>query len=145
MSDALGLIETPGRVGRVAAVDAMRRAAGAATLASTLQTAGGHVTAVVRGDVDGVAAAVSAGAAAARDAGALVASPVIAHPEDALLDAVREAVETRALVLPAVPTPAATAPAPAVNAAARELFESPEANAIKAEIVTVGRKLWQRQ
>ncbi|MBP1635701.1 MAG: class aldolase/adducin family protein [Acidobacteria bacterium] len=37
------------------------------------------------------------------------------------------------------------APAPRDNARARDLFHSPEAEAIKAEIVRTGKKLWQRQ
>ena len=38
----------------------------------------------------------------------------------------------------------ASAPPPATNSELERLFHSPEAEAIKAEIVNVGRKLWQR-
>lgn len=40
--------------------------------------------------------------------------------------------------------PAVPVNAPAKNDAARRLFTSPEAEAIKAEIINVGRKLWMR-
>jgi L-fuculose-phosphate aldolase len=51
---------------------------------------------------------------------------------------------------PAAPCPAskagpATPKAPAASAAAQALFRSPEAERIKAEIVTTGKKLWHRQ
>jgi microcompartment protein CcmL/EutN len=51
-----------------------------------VQIGGGFVTAIVRGDVGSVRAAVDAGAAAAKAVGELVASHVIARPHDALVD-----------------------------------------------------------
>jgi L-fuculose-phosphate aldolase len=46
----------------------------------------------------------------------------------------------------ALPAAATAAPkAPAASAAAEALFHSPEAERIKAEIVTTGKKLWHRQ
>ena len=41
--------------------------------------------------------------------------------------------------------PAGQAPRPPVSQAVRDLFNSPEADAIKAEIVATGKKLWRRQ
>ena len=51
-----------------------------------MQIGGGYVTAVVRGDVGSVRAAVDAGAAAAKAVGELVASHVITRPHDGLVD-----------------------------------------------------------
>jgi L-fuculose-phosphate aldolase len=53
---------------------------------------------------------------------------------------VREAPEAGQAVSPAQPEVLPAAPAPVPS-----LFESPEAEAIKAEIIAVGRKLWHRQ
>jgi len=55
-------------------------------LVKTVQIGGGFVTAIVRGDVGSVRAAIDAGAAAAKSIGELVASHVIARPHDALVD-----------------------------------------------------------
>ena len=85
MIEALGLVETKGLVGLVEASDAMCKAA-SVTLTSTMQIGGGYVTAVVRGDVGSVSAAVAAGAAAAKVVGELVASHVIPRPHDGLVD-----------------------------------------------------------
>ena len=85
MSEAIGLIETKGLVGLVEASDAMVKAA-SVELVKTVQIGGGFVTAIVRGDVGRVRAAVDAGAAAAKSIGDLVASHVIARPHDALVD-----------------------------------------------------------
>ena len=65
MSEAIGLIETRGLVGLVEACDAMVKAA-SVELVKTVQIGGGFVTAIVRGDVGSVRAAVDAGAAAAK-------------------------------------------------------------------------------
>jgi microcompartment protein CcmL/EutN len=84
-NDAIGLIETKGLVGMVEACDAMCKAAGVA-LVKTVQIGGGFVTAIVKGDVGSVRAAVDAGANAAKTVGELVASHVIARPHDDLID-----------------------------------------------------------
>jgi microcompartment protein CcmL/EutN len=84
MSQAIGLIETRGMVGLVEASDAMCKAAHV-DLVKTIQIGGGYVTAVVRGDVGSVRAAVDAGADAARAVGELVASHVIPRPHEGLI------------------------------------------------------------
>jgi microcompartment protein CcmL/EutN len=82
---ALGLIETKGLVGLVEATDAMCKAADV-KLESTREIGGGYVTAVVRGDVASVQAAVEAGAAAAKVVGELVAAHVIPRPHDGVIE-----------------------------------------------------------
>jgi microcompartment protein CcmL/EutN len=84
-NDAIGLIETKGLVGMVEACDAMCKAAGVA-LVKTVQIGGGFVTAIVKGDVGSVRAAVDAGTNAAKTVGELVASHVIARPHDDLIE-----------------------------------------------------------
>ena len=79
MAEALGLIETKGFVGMVEASDAMVKAA-KVELVSFEETGGGYVTAVVRGDVAAVKAAVQAGMQSAEKVGELIASHVIARP-----------------------------------------------------------------
>ena len=83
MSEAIGLIETKGLVGLVEACDAMVKAA-SVELVKTVQIGGGYVTAIVRGDVGSVRAAVDAGASAARAAGEVQSVHVIARPHDNL-------------------------------------------------------------
>jgi ethanolamine utilization protein EutM len=83
--NALGMIETRGQTGLVEATDAMLKAANV-ELAKTVQIGGGFVTAVVRGDVGSVKAAVDAGAAAASRVGELVAAHVIARPHEELIN-----------------------------------------------------------
>ena len=85
MSQAIGLIETRGLVGLVEASDAMVKAA-SVELVKTVQIGGGYVTAIVRGDVGSVRAAVDAGATAAKAVGELISSHVIPRPHDALVD-----------------------------------------------------------
>ena len=77
--EALGLIETRGFVALVEASDAMVKAANV-RLVSYEKTGGGFVTAVVRGDVAAVKAAVEAGANAANKVGELVSVHVIPRP-----------------------------------------------------------------
>ena len=79
MADALGMIETKGFVGMVEAADAMVKAA-KVELVSYEKTGGGYVTAIVRGDVAAVKAAVEAGVRNAQNVGEVVASHVIARP-----------------------------------------------------------------
>ena len=85
MSQAIGLIETRGIVGLVEASEAMVKAA-SVELVKTVQIGGGFVTAIVRGDVGSVRAAVDAGAASAIVEGELVSSLVIPRPHDALVE-----------------------------------------------------------
>ncbi len=84
MSTALGMIETKGYVGSVEATDAMAKAANV-ELVKQIQTGGGFLTVLVKGDVGSVKAAVDAGAEAACRVGELVSSHVIARPHAELL------------------------------------------------------------
>ncbi len=84
MSTALGMIETKGYVGSVEATDAMAKAANV-ELVKQIQTGGGFLTVLVKGDVGSVNAAVAAGAEAAGRVGELVSSHVIARPHAELL------------------------------------------------------------
>ena len=86
MSEAIGLIETKGLVGLVEASDAMVKAA-SVELVKTVQIGGGFVTAIVRGDVGSVRAAIDAGAAAAKALGELVAANIIARPHEGIVEA----------------------------------------------------------
>ena len=86
MSDALGMIETKGFVGLIEASDAMVKAA-RVELVGYEKIGAGLVTAVVRGDVAAVKAAVEAGARAAEKVGELVSVHVIPRPH-ANVDAV---------------------------------------------------------
>jgi microcompartment protein CcmL/EutN len=79
MSEALGMIETKGFVGMVEASDAMVKAA-RVELVGYERIGGGYVTAVVRGDVAAVKAAVEAGSRAAEKVGQLVSVHVIPRP-----------------------------------------------------------------
>src|SRR5580692_9606718 len=79
MSEALGMIETKGFVGMVEASDAMVKAA-RVELVGYERIGGGYVTAVVRGDVAAVKAAVEAGSRAAEKVGELVSVHVIPRP-----------------------------------------------------------------
>ena len=79
MADALGMIEARGFAAVVEAADAMVKAA-KVELVGYEKTGGGYVTAVVRGDVAAVKAAVEAGARSAAKVGEVVATHVIARP-----------------------------------------------------------------
>ncbi len=79
MSEALGMIETRGFAAMVEAADAMVKAA-KVELVSYEKTGGGYVTAVVRGDVAAVKAAVEAGVRGAEKVGEVVSTHVIARP-----------------------------------------------------------------
>ena len=76
---ALGLIETRGYVGAIAAADAMTKAS-AVELARIGYTDPALITVVVRGDVAEVRAACDAGAEAAARVGELLSAHVIARP-----------------------------------------------------------------
>jgi len=79
MADALGMIECRSFAAMVESADAMVKAA-KVELVSYQQTGGGYVTAVVRGDVAAVKAAVDAGVRGAEKVGEVIATHVIARP-----------------------------------------------------------------
>ena len=79
MAEALGMIEARGFAAMVEASDAMVKAA-KVELVSYEKTGGGYVTAIVRGDVAAVKAAVEAGVRNAEKIGEVTASHVIARP-----------------------------------------------------------------
>jgi microcompartment protein CcmL/EutN len=79
MTEALGMIECRSFAAMVEASDAMVKAA-RVELVSYEKTGGGYVTAVVRGDVAAVKAAVEAGARGAEKVGEIVAIHVIPRP-----------------------------------------------------------------
>ena len=79
MAEALGMIETRSFAAVVEAADAMVKAA-KVELVSYEETGGGYITAVVRGDVAAVKAAVQAGIQNSEKVGELIASHVIARP-----------------------------------------------------------------
>jgi microcompartment protein CcmL/EutN len=79
MTEALGMIECRGFAAVVEASDAMVKAA-RVELVSYEKTGGGYVTAVVRGDVVAVKAAVEAGVRGAEKVGEVVSVHVIPRP-----------------------------------------------------------------
>lgn len=79
MSEALGMIECRSFAALVEASDAMVKAA-RVELVSYEKTGGGFVTAIVRGDVAAVKAAVEAGVRGAEKVGEVVAVHVIPRP-----------------------------------------------------------------
>ena len=83
MADALGMIEARSFPAMVEAADAMVKAA-KVELVSYEETGGGYVTAVIRGDVAAVKAAVDAGVRGAERVGEVVASHVIARPHESI-------------------------------------------------------------
>ncbi len=83
MADALGMIEARSFPAMVEAADAMVKAA-KVELVSYEETGGGYVTAVIRGDVAAVKAAVEAGLRGAERVGEIVASHVIARPHETI-------------------------------------------------------------
>jgi len=78
-STALGMIETRGFAAMVEASDAMVKAA-KVELVSYEKTGGGYVTAIVRGDVAAVRAALDAGNRAAERVGEIISVHVIPRP-----------------------------------------------------------------
>jgi len=78
-SEAIGMIETRGFVAMVEASDAMVKAA-KVQLVGYEKIGGGFVTAIVRGDVASVRAAVEAGMRAAEKVGEIVSTHVIPRP-----------------------------------------------------------------
>ncbi len=79
MAEALGMIETKGFTAMVEASDAMVKAA-KVELVSYEKIGGGYVTAIVRGDVAAVKAAVEAGVRGAEKVGEVVSVHVIPRP-----------------------------------------------------------------
>ena len=79
MADALGMIETRGFAAMVEASDAMVKAA-KVELVSYEKIGGGLVTAIVRGDVAAVKAAVDAGSRGAEKVGEVISVHVIPRP-----------------------------------------------------------------
>jgi ethanolamine utilization protein EutM len=79
MADALGMIECRSFAAMVEAADAMVKAA-KVDLVAYQSTGGGYVTAVVRGDVAAVKAAVDSGVRGAEKVGEVISSHVIARP-----------------------------------------------------------------
>jgi ethanolamine utilization protein EutM len=79
MAEALGMIECRGFAAMVEAADAMVKAA-KVELTQYEKTGGGYVTAVVRGDVAAVKAAVEAGTRGAERVGEVISTHVIARP-----------------------------------------------------------------
>jgi microcompartment protein CcmL/EutN len=78
-STALGMIETRGFAAMVEASDAMVKAA-KVELAGYEKIGGGYVTAIIRGDVAAVRAALDAGHRAAERVGEIVSVHVIPRP-----------------------------------------------------------------
>ena len=81
MTEALGMIECRGFAAIVEASDAMVKAA-RVELVGYEKTGGGYVTAVVRGDVAAVKAAVEAGTRGAEKVGEVVSVHVIPRPHE---------------------------------------------------------------
>ncbi len=79
MAEALGMIECRGFAAVVEASDAMVKAA-KVELTGYEKTGGGYVTAIVRGDVAAVKAALEAGTRGAERVGEVVSTHVIARP-----------------------------------------------------------------
>ncbi len=79
MTEALGMIECRSFAAMVEASDAMVKAA-RVELVAYEKTGGGFVTAIVRGDVAAVKAAVEAGARGAEKVGEVVSVHVIPRP-----------------------------------------------------------------
>jgi microcompartment protein CcmL/EutN len=79
MQEALGMVECLGLVAMIEAADAMVKAANV-KLVGYERIDAGLVTAIVRGEVGAVRAAVDAGAAAGRRVGTVVAVHIIPRP-----------------------------------------------------------------
>ena len=84
---ALGMIECMGLVAMIEAADAMVKAADV-RLVGYEKIDAGLVTAIVRGEVGAVKAAVDAGAAAARRIGTVTAVHVIPRPHEEVSDGI---------------------------------------------------------
>lgn len=85
--EALGLVECMGLVAMIEAADAMVKTADV-RLVGYEKVDAGLVTAIVRGEVGAVKAAVDAGAAAARRVGTVTAVHVIPRPHSEVSDGI---------------------------------------------------------
>ncbi|HKO34937.1 MAG TPA: BMC domain-containing protein [Pyrinomonadaceae bacterium] len=85
--DALGLIECRGLVAMIEAADAAVKSANV-TLVGWEKIDAGLVTAIVRGEVGAVKAAVDAGAAAGRKVGEVLSTHVIPRPHSNIDEAI---------------------------------------------------------
>ncbi len=85
--EALGMVECFGLVAMIEAADAMVKAANV-KLVGYEKIDAGLVTAIVRGEVGAVKAAVDAGAAAARRIGTVTAVHIIPRPHDEIDEAI---------------------------------------------------------
>ena len=83
---AIGLVETKGLIGLVAASDAMVKAANVEVV-KRIGIGGGLVTTIVNGVVASVRAAVEAGALVAGQVGELVSSHVMPNPAEGVIEA----------------------------------------------------------
>jgi ethanolamine utilization protein EutM len=81
MAEALGMLETKGFAAMVEAADAMVKAA-KVELVGYEKIGGGYVTAIVRGDVAAVKAALEAGSRGAEKVGEVVSVHVIPRPHE---------------------------------------------------------------
>jgi L-fuculose-phosphate aldolase len=72
------------------------------------------------------------------------ATEVTLRPRAVVTPSARDALRRHGCAVRGDGTAPPTGPSPAASAAHARLFASPEAEAAKAEIVAVGRKLWQR-
>jgi microcompartment protein CcmL/EutN len=81
MAEALGMIETRGFAAMVEASDAMVKAA-RVELVGYERIGGGYVTAIIRGDVAAVKAAVEAGVRGAEKVGEVVSAHIIPRPHE---------------------------------------------------------------
>ena len=83
---AVGLLETKGLIGLVAATDAMVKTANVQVV-KRIEIGAGLVSVIVSGDVGSVRAAVEAGARVAGQVGELVSSHVIPNPAEGVIEA----------------------------------------------------------
>jgi len=81
VGNALGMIECRGFAAMVEASDAMTKAA-KVELKDWVQTGGGYVTVIARGDVAAVRAALDAGSRAAERVGEVVSVHIIPRPHE---------------------------------------------------------------
>ena len=84
-NEALGMIECRGFAAMVEASDAMVKAA-KVDLKGYEKTGGGYVTAIVRGDVAAVRAALDAGSRAAERVGEVISVHIIPRPHQSVDD-----------------------------------------------------------
>ena len=81
--NALGLIETKGFAAMVEASDAMAKAAHIDFIGSK-KIGGGYITAIIRGDVAAVKAALDAGKRAAERVGEIISVHIIPRPHESV-------------------------------------------------------------